>query len=42
MKKKRVGVYIFLSVMAVMFAAPMLFTLMSSLKTKVEIFAAPF
>lgn len=42
MKKKRIGVYIFLTVMAVMFAAPMLFTLMSSLKTKVEIFSAPF
>ena len=28
--------------MAVVFAAPMLFTLMSSLKTKVEIFSSPF
>lgn len=42
MKKKRIGIYCFLVIMAVVFAAPMLFTLMSSLKTKVEIFSSPF
>ncbi|MGN0365927.1 MAG: carbohydrate ABC transporter permease [Suilimivivens sp.] len=34
--------YIFLLVMAFVFAMPMVFTLMSSVKTKTEIFAKPF
>ena len=34
--------YAFLLVMAVMFAMPMIFTLLSSVKTKTEIFAKPF
>lgn len=34
--------YVFLIVMGLMFATPMLFTLLSSLKTKVEIFSHPF
>ncbi|MHC1750646.1 MAG: carbohydrate ABC transporter permease [Cellulosilyticaceae bacterium] len=34
--------YIFLIVMSVVFAVPMYFTLLSSVKTKVEIFSAPF
>lgn len=34
--------YVFLIVMGLMFAAPMLFTLLSSVKTKVEIFSHPF
>lgn len=38
----RVGMYIFLVLCALMFAMPMLFTLLSSVKTKVEIFAKPF
>lgn len=42
MKKKQMGIYIFLIIMTLIFATPMLFTLMSSLKTKVEIFSAPF
>jgi raffinose/stachyose/melibiose transport system permease protein len=42
MRKKQIGIYLFLIIMALIFAGPMLFTLMSSLKTKVEIFSAPF
>lgn len=46
MKKKmtagRVLMYVLLLVAAVIFAAPMLFTVVSSLKTKVEIFSEPF
>lgn len=34
--------YVFLIVMGLMFATPMLFTLLSSVKTKVEIFSHPF
>lgn len=34
--------YILLILTALMFATPMLFTLLSSIKTKVEIFAKPF
>lgn len=34
--------YIFLVIMAIIFAMPMLFTLLSSIKTKVEIFSNPF
>ena len=34
--------YAFLLVMAFMFAMPMIFTLLSSVKTKTEIFAKPF
>ena len=41
-KRERLFIYVFLIVMAAVFAAPMLFTLMSSVKTKVEIFSAPF
>lgn len=37
-----VGMYIFLIIMSVVFAMPMLFTLLSSVKSKVEIFAKPF
>lgn len=39
---KKVVTYIFLSLMSLMFAMPMVFTLLSSVKTKVEIFANPF
>jgi len=46
MKKKltpgRVLMYVFLIIAALIFAAPMLFTVLSSLKTKVEIFQEPF
>ena len=46
MKKKmtagRVVMYVLLLIAAVIFAAPMLFTVVSSLKTKVEIFSEPF
>ncbi len=46
MKKKmtagRVLMYVLLLIAAVIFAAPMLFTVVSSLKTKVEIFSEPF
>lgn len=47
MKKKKIRkgtivTYVFLIVMAVMFAMPMVFTLLSSVKTKVEIFSKPF
>lgn len=43
MKKVRTaGLYLFLIAMALVFAAPMLFTLLSSVKTKVEIFTDPF
>lgn len=47
MKKKKIRkgtivTYVFLIVMAVMFAMPMVFTLLSSVKTKVEIFSQPF
>ncbi len=38
----KAGLYIFLILMAAVFAAPMLFTLLSSVKTKVEIFSDPF
>lgn len=34
--------YVFLIVMGLMFATPMMFTLLSSVKTKVEIFSHPF
>lgn len=37
-----IGKYIFLICMAFVFAMPMLFTLLSSVKTKTEIFAKPF
>lgn len=37
-----VGMYIFLILMAAMFAMPMIFTLLSSVKSKVEIFSKPF
>lgn len=46
MKKKisiqKVIMYVLLILTAAIFAAPMLFTLLSSIKTKVEIFANPF
>ena len=47
MKKKKISkgtivTYVFLVVMALMFAMPMVFTLLSSVKTKVEIFSQPF
>lgn len=46
MKKKltlgRVMMYVLLIIAAFIFAAPMLFTVLSSLKTKVEIFQEPF
>lgn len=47
MKKKKISkgtivTYVFLIVMALMFAMPMVFTLLSSVKTKVEIFSQPF
>lgn len=48
MKKRKkitagtVGMYVFLIAMACMFAMPMVFTLLSSVKTKVEIFSKPF
>lgn len=46
MKKKltpgRVLMYIMLIIAAIIFAAPMLFTVLSSLKTKIEIFQEPF
>lgn len=47
MKKKKINkgtivTYVFLIVMALMFAMPMVFTLLSSVKTKVEIFSQPF
>lgn len=41
-KIKYIGMYLFLIIMAAVFALPMLFTLLSSLKTKVEIFSDPF
>ena len=34
--------YLFLSVMSILFVMPMIFTLLSSFKTKLEIFSAPF
>lgn len=37
-----VGMYVFLIAMSCMFAMPMVFTLLSSVKTKVEIFSKPF
>lgn len=40
--KGTVGMYIFLIVMGVIFAMPMLFTILSSVKSKVEIFSKPF
>ena len=46
MKKRISGqkiiMYILLLLTAAMFAAPMIFTLLSSVKNKVEIFANPF
>lgn len=45
MKKHKSGtivMYVFLFAMTLMFAMPMVFTLLSSVKTKVEIFADPF
>ncbi|MFV0527872.1 MAG: carbohydrate ABC transporter permease [Lachnospiraceae bacterium] len=41
-KKKRIFLYVFLIGMALIFAAPMLFALLSSVKTKIEIFSTPF
>jgi len=38
----RVIMYLFLTIMAMIFAAPMAFTLLSSFKTKIEIFTSPF
>lgn len=38
----RVLMYVFLLLMALLFAAPMAFTLLSSVKTKLEIFSQPF
>lgn len=46
MKKKNVAMniigYIFLLAMSLLFILPMLFTILSSLKTKLEIFSSPF
>lgn len=39
---KKVITYIYLSVMGFIFAMPMVFTLLSSIKTKIEIFTDPF
>ncbi|MGN6714560.1 carbohydrate ABC transporter permease [Anaerocolumna jejuensis] len=39
---KKTVMYLFLIAMALVFAAPMAFTLLSSFKTKIEIFSAPF
>lgn len=38
----RIGLYVFLLLMTLVFAMPMVFTLLSSFKTKVEIFSDPF
>lgn len=46
MKKTNAGMktitYVFLIIMAIIFVMPMLFTIVSSLKTKLEIFSQPF
>ncbi len=46
MKRKNLGSvlinYIFLIIMSIVFILPMLFTILSSLKTKLEIFTSPF
>jgi raffinose/stachyose/melibiose transport system permease protein len=39
---KKIIMYLFLILMGMIFAAPMAFTLLSSVKTKLEIFSAPF
>lgn len=41
-KTKIILMYLFLFIMAAIFAMPMLFTLLSSVKTKIEIFSEPF
>ena len=39
---ERILLYVFLIIMALLFAMPMFFTILSSLKTKLEIFSDPF
>ena len=41
-KPGKVIMYLYLLVMTVVFAMPMVFTLLSSVKTKLEIFSDPF
>lgn len=41
-RKGTIVTYVFLLIMALVFAMPMVFTLLSSVKTKVEIFSQPF
>ncbi len=40
--KSKIGIYIFMIIFGINFATPMLFTILSSLKTKLEIFSKPF
>ncbi len=40
--KSKIGIYIFMVIFGINFVTPMLFTILSSLKTKLEIFSDPF
>lgn len=41
-RKKKIIIYIFVTIMALVFIGPLMFTLLSSFKNKAEIFSSPF